>query len=235
MGDNDQKPESPKQDLGFVDDVARLGITIGRLFRYWTLPMDAAPIHSLTKPEKESFRIASLAVIVFLFLTLRPDLEQGLATAVFGIAVAAGVAFLSNALLAYNVHVSDDLVIGSYSFLACTLLIYILFSGAVSDEFMLENSIFGAERICGYFEGGTDGDDTCDSFISFRTALLTFVFTSVGLLAKSIFLDKNALGFRVAARGMLTIFIFTLTCVFLDLVPEEIFRVIYTSFTNVES
>lgn len=232
MSDDAPEPIEPKQDLGFVDDIARLGTTVGRLFRFWTLPMHAAPIQSLTKPEKESFRVASLAVIVFLFLILRPDLEQGLATAIFGIAIAAFIAFLSNALLAYNVRVSDNLVIGSYSFLACTLLVYIVMGGAASDEFLSKNSLLDADRICTIFENGTEGDGTCDSFLSIRTALLTVLFTFAILAAKSFLLDKNSVKLGDLLRGLFVISIFTVTCSFLDLVPEQLFRDIYQSFTK---
>lgn len=222
MADDQETPP----DLGIVDDLARLGTTVGRLFRYWTIPMDAAPIGQLEKSEKETFRIAALAVIAFLFLTLRPDIEHGIVSLFFGIALSAGMAFLSNALLAYNVRVSEKIVVGGYAFLACTLFIYIIFRGILDPGFLFENSILSGEKICKFFEADTDNTGSCGTFLTVRTAMLTFLFSIVFVVLKSVFLDKNRFSFRSLLSGIMAISAFVLMCVFLDLMPAEIVKVI---------
>lgn len=234
MSDNkqDDGKESEKPDLGIVDDLARLGTTLGQIFRYWTIPMNAAPIDSLESTERETFRIASLAIIVFLFLILRPDIQNQVASIIFGIVLASAIALLSNALLVYNVKVSDRIIIGSYSYLACTLAIYILFRGFFPDSILEIEQFSADETFCTFFEGGTDPSGTCETSLAIQSAAFTLLFSIPVLIAKSLTLDGNELTAKSIFKGFLAVFSFILVCLILDLMPTGLFDFLADKATN---
>jgi hypothetical protein len=225
---NGPEPDPQELDSGVTDDLKRLGRTCGYIFRFWTIPMSDAPIDNLaSKEEKESFRIASIAIITFLFFALRPDVQGQFGAAVIGLALTGVIAFATSFLFAYKIRFSEHTVIGSYSFLACIMLVFIIaYYGELPVK--LESTSIFAERVCLFID--STSNTVCDEAKVLNAALFVIVVSGLLLFLKSRFLDKNKnLTVQSFIKGMVVVVIFTTLVSALYLLPLKVLNVFSSS------
>lgn len=204
MAEDEEKSESIESDF------RHLGRLYGKLFRTWTVPMQAINLDKSPKEVIGSIRISALSLIAILLLIAQPQIREfGVTTALITLALTFLFVFISEFLYSsYEVKFHEYQVIGSYASMIVCLSCFIFFEAIKTLDVLWFKAILSS---IGVFKNST--------IELLSVGFWTFLTASALVIVKSKFLDKQTFSNMMFQQAIVVNFIMTAFVMFIYKYP----------------